>query len=183
MRFGTRRRLIALALSVAAAGAVTVAGVAAAAPSSPTASSPTGGSAKSPRPGPSWQCPRPTPTSTKPGPQPSGKKPAPSGKVTASPLPGGKKPAPPPDQSAQTEAMSRDLARILGIPLPTARTAIQQLMRLSDQQGGLDPCSAGFARIARGLGITPQRLQDALVQVKVDLGKLQPVPSGKPTGK
>lgn len=173
MRFGTRRSLVALALS-AAAGTLAVAGVAAAAPSSPPASSS--------RSGPSWQCPRPEPTG-KTGAPPSGK-PAPPPKGTkASPLPGGKKPAPPPDQGPSTEAMSQDLARILHIPLPTARTAIQKLMALSDKQGGLDPCSTGFAKIARDLHVTPERLQAALVQVKIDMGKIQPAPSGKPTGK
>lgn len=177
MRFGTRRRLIALALT-AAAGTLAVAGVAAAAPSGPPASS-----AKSPQPGPSWQCPRPEPTGTKPVAPPSGK-PAPPPKGTkATPLPGGKKPGPPPDQQPTTEAMSQDLARILHVPLPAARTAVQQLMALSDRQHGLDPCSAGFARIARELHVTPQRLQAALVQVKIDMGRNQPPPSGKPTGK
>jgi hypothetical protein len=177
MRFGTRRRLVALAVT-AAAGTLAVAGVAAAAPSGPPASS----SAKSPRPGPSWQCPRPGPTG-KPGSPPPGK-PAPPPKGTkATPLPGGKKPAPPPDQRPTNEAMSQDLARILHIPLPAARNAIQQLMALSDKQGGLDPCSAGFARIARELHVTPQRLDAALVQVKIDMGRSQPPPSDKPTGK
>lgn len=172
MRTGIRRRLVGLAV-LAAAGTLAVAGVAAAAPSGPPASS----SAKSPQPGPSWQCPRPEPTG-KPGSPPPGKPTPPPKGTKATPLPGGKKPAPPPDQGPSQEAMSRDLARILHVPLPAARTAIQQLMALSDKQGGLDPCSAGFARIARELHVTPQRLQAALVQVKLDMGKGQP-PSGK----
>ncbi len=176
MRFGTRRRLVALAVSVAAAGAVAVAGVATAAPSQP----PAGSSAKSPRPGSSWECPGPAPTGKKPGPEPSGKPtPPPLTGNKATPGPSGQKPAPPPDQSPDKEAMSRDLARLLGVPLPSARTAIQQLMALSDKQGGLDPCSAAFARIAHRLGVAPERLQAALVQVKLDMGKLHPAPSGK----
>jgi hypothetical protein len=171
MRTGTRRRLLALVVSVAAAGIVAVAGVAAASPSSP-AGAPS--ASKSAQPGPTGKEPGPKPTGTCPEPTATGKT----------------KPAPP-SEAQETEAMARDLARVLHIPLPEARTAMRQVQALNRAGGGVDPSSPAFARIARELGITPQHLADALRQVKQDMaptgpcGKPKPTskPTGNPTGK
>ena len=57
------------------------------------------------------------------------------------------------------------LASRLGVSHSVARRALQQIGALGSQ-GGVDPTDPAFAAIARGLGVSPARLADALVAVK-----------------
>ncbi|MFE9812266.1 hypothetical protein ACFYRN_38535 [Streptomyces sp. NPDC005227] len=71
------------------------------------------------------------------------------------------------------------LAKELGIQHARAVALVADLDRLSRDHGN-DPGDARFAAIAKGLGITPQRLEDALRAVKTRLSKVaeKPEPSG-----
>jgi hypothetical protein len=57
------------------------------------------------------------------------------------------------------------LASRLGVSHNAARRALQQIGGL-DGRGGVDPTDSAFAAIARGLGVSPDRLAAALGVVK-----------------
>lgn len=90
-------------------------------------------------------------------------------------LSGGEKPGAP-------EELVKLLAAELRISADRARRVYDDLAKL---KGGKDVLKdPGFIAIAKGLGITPQRLEAALVKVKQELGggkPKEPRPSGTPT--
>jgi hypothetical protein len=62
------------------------------------------------------------------------------------------------------------LAALLGVPVPSAQTALDSLMRLAAASHGVDPQSAAFKAIAGHLGVTPQQLADAIDRLKAATG-------------
>ena len=66
----------------------------------------------------------------------------------------------------------------LGVSHDAAAKAAQALLALADVGHGIDPGSAGFLKIATDLGVTPQKLQQALTAVK--LSKSADGTPGKP---
>ena len=77
------------------------------------------------------------------------------------------------------EALVDDLAGQLGVTQTQARQALAQLSELGAQPGGVDPASAGFASVATSLGVSADRLGQALGQAKQDLAKDPSDPSSE----
>jgi hypothetical protein len=69
-------------------------------------------------------------------------------------------------------------AKTLHVSKARAAAALKQIFALAQgPKGSVDPRSAAFARIARGLGVTPKQLNAALVALKKFLATQEP---GKP---
>jgi len=85
-------------------------------------------------------------------------------------------------QKGVPEQAVKLLAAELRISADRARRVFDDLAKL---KGGKDVLTdPGFIAIAKGLGMTPQRLEAALVKVKQELGAgkpKEPLPSGTPT--
>ncbi|SMD22508.1 hypothetical protein [Kibdelosporangium aridum] len=109
---------------------------------------------------------------------------APASPTKASEAPG-KKPSPgekKPDKSAVPEKAVKLLAAELRISVDRARQVFRDVAKVKSRGEFLvkDPA---FVAIAKGLGITPQRLLDALIKVKEKLGKDHGKPKDKaPSG-
>lgn len=67
--------------------------------------------------------------------------------------------------SITPEELARALADALGVSLDRATAAARELDRLG-RQGGIRPDSAGFAAVAERLGVSPDRLQEAMIAFK-----------------
>lgn len=68
---------------------------------------------------------------------------------------------------AKDEADGRaELAKAVAARLGVSAAAVEQALERLNSAGGIDPDSALFASVARALGVSPQRLQDALVASK-----------------
>ncbi|HET8584090.1 MAG TPA: hypothetical protein VFL65_12615 [Jatrophihabitans sp.] len=72
------------------------------------------------------------------------------------------------------------LARLLHVTPARAADVLDQLDRISRPGRGVDPNSTQFARVAVGLGISPQALANALDHLKQALRAGQPSPSSTP---
>ncbi|OJV83553.1 MAG: hypothetical protein BGO37_09915 [Cellulomonas sp. 73-92] len=62
------------------------------------------------------------------------------------------------------------VASSLGVSHDAAEAALTQLIPLSGAKGGLDPHGDGFRAVATGLGVTPERLAQAIDDLKRGLG-------------
>lgn len=62
------------------------------------------------------------------------------------------------------------VATYLGVTPDAAATALRALVPPTGAKGGLDPRSAGFGSAAQGLGVTPERLAQAIDDLKRSLG-------------
>jgi len=58
------------------------------------------------------------------------------------------------------------VATSLGVSHEAAAAALSRLIPLAAAKGGLDPHSDGFVAVATGLGVTPERLAQALDDLK-----------------
>lgn len=70
-----------------------------------------------------------------------------------------------------TEAFVQALVEKLGVSREQAAAAFATLEKLSATQDGVDPRSEEFAALARGLKVTPERLEQVLVEVKKSLAQ------------
>ncbi|MER7172328.1 hypothetical protein [Streptomyces mesophilus] len=80
----------------------------------------------------------------------------------------GKAPA---DDAKLTEAFVQALVDKLGVSREQAAAAFATLEKLSATQDGVDPRSEEFAALARGLKVTPERLEQVLIEVKRSLAQ------------
>ncbi|MEV4392882.1 hypothetical protein [Nonomuraea sp. NPDC049607] len=77
------------------------------------------------------------------------------------------------DRGISQEAIAKALAAELGVAHDRALRAVKELDALSEK-GRVDPGSAGFRAVAEHLGVTPDRLERALRNVKRSLAKSGP---------
>jgi hypothetical protein len=61
------------------------------------------------------------------------------------------------------------VASNLGVSTSAATRALAALIPLSNQMGGLDPNSSGFAVVAADLGVSAPRLADAITALKLEM--------------
>jgi hypothetical protein len=73
------------------------------------------------------------------------------------------------DKAMGTDELAPLLAAELGVSLDKATAALQELLAHTDKGGGIEPTSPSFHAAADGLGITTQRLMEALDHVKQSL--------------
>ncbi|CAG7631042.1 hypothetical protein [Actinacidiphila bryophytorum] len=87
------------------------------------------------------------------------------GKKPGAPKPGTTKPGP---ANVFTAAQ---LAKVLGVPLSKAQAALDALQKMATgPKGTIDEGSPAFAAVAKKLGVTPQRLAKAILQLKMAAG-------------
>ncbi|MFI7466145.1 hypothetical protein [Nonomuraea sp. NPDC049646] len=77
------------------------------------------------------------------------------------------------DHGISREAFAKALAAELGVGHDRALRAVKELDALSEK-GRVDPDSAGFGAVAAHLGVTPDRLEQALRNVKRALAASEP---------
>ncbi|MEU1726623.1 hypothetical protein [Nonomuraea sp. NPDC005692] len=77
------------------------------------------------------------------------------------------------DHGVSQEAFAKALAAELGIGYDRALRAVKELDALT-KKGRVDPGSAGFGTVAEHLGVTPDRLERALRNVKRALAGAEP---------
>lgn len=83
-----------------------------------------------------------------------------------------------PGDAVLTPAAVAFFARTLHVSQQRAAAALKRIFALAQgPRGTVDPRSAAFAKIARSLGVTPKRLEAALVELKKFIGSQEP---GKP---
>ncbi|MGW9030494.1 hypothetical protein ACWGQ5_41745 [Streptomyces sp. NPDC055722] len=108
--------------------------------------------------------------------------------------PGGTKPGDPGskgDKGGASAFSAADFAKILGVSTAKAQAALDALQKIATgPKGHIDETTPGYAAIAAKLGVSPQQLTDAIIQLKKVTanpapgkpGKDKPVPGkdGKP---
>ncbi|MER6583319.1 hypothetical protein [Nonomuraea sp. NPDC001023] len=77
------------------------------------------------------------------------------------------------DHGLSREAFAKALAAELGVGYDRALRAVKELDALTEK-GRVDPDSAGFGAVAGHLGVTPDRLEQALRNVKRALAGTEP---------
>ncbi|MFF0869678.1 hypothetical protein ACFYUV_48535 [Nonomuraea sp. NPDC003560] len=77
------------------------------------------------------------------------------------------------DNGISQEAFAKALAAELGVGYDRALRAVKELDALTEK-GRVDPDSAGFGAVAEHLGVTPDRLEQALRNVKRALAGAEP---------
>ncbi|MFI0899386.1 hypothetical protein [Streptomyces sp. NPDC020983] len=92
----------------------------------------------------------------------------------AKPGEGGK----PGDEKARFPFTATQLAKVLGVPTAKAQAALDALAKLATgPRGTIDERTPAYAAVAAKLGVSPQQLTKALIQLKVAAGK--PAPGGE----
>lgn len=103
------------------------------------------------------------------------------GRKPGAPKPGTSKPGP---ANVFTAAQ---LAKVLDVPLSKAQAALDMLQKMATgPKGTIDEGSRAFAAAAKTLGVTPQRLAKAILQLKTAAGGkpvCKPAPGKGDTGK
>ncbi|WP_435224467.1 hypothetical protein [Streptomyces sp. Tue6028] len=95
--------------------------------------------------------------------------------------PGGTKPGDPgskKDKGGASTFSAADFAKILGVSTAKAKSALDALQKLANgPKGHIDETSPAYTAIAAELGVSPQQLTDAIIQLKKETAKPAP---GKP---